>query len=246
VTIRIGRTTSGCHLCVRTGLSKKRGSTNDCLRSVFPNTIGLLIILTANVAYACSAIADDPHLGITEYEIACMSSHGVDGRGDGRLARTLKTAPADLTQIAKSNGGTFPLNKVEEIVDGRAPVAAHGDRDMPVWGIGIACLSRARIPHGSNGEFAPKFGRSPTTSNRFRKNDPFEQSENLVFQTPRRRMSGLGLAERCRPYYIQTDTPLNPGSSGVGRTGRGRLCGRRGCDQRCNGHTRRKIRFLTR
>jgi hypothetical protein len=79
-------------------------------------------------------MADDEHLGIAEFEIACMPCHGSEGRGDGPLARTLKVAPADLTLIAKSNQGKFPTKKVSELIDGRATVAAHGARDMPVWG----------------------------------------------------------------------------------------------------------------
>jgi hypothetical protein len=63
-----------------------------------------------------------------------MPCHGVDGRGDGRLAHSLKTSPADLTQITTSNGGEFPFAKVADILDGRAIVAAHGQREMPVWG----------------------------------------------------------------------------------------------------------------
>jgi mono/diheme cytochrome c family protein len=78
--------------------------------------------------------AEDPHLGLTEYELSCMPCHGIDGRGDGLRAKSLKTAPADLTKIAKSNGGVFPAKKVTEIIDGRATVAAHGQREMPVWG----------------------------------------------------------------------------------------------------------------
>jgi len=78
--------------------------------------------------------AEDPHLGIVEYEISCMPCHGVDGRGDGRLAHALKTHPADLTQIAKVNKGEFPSRKVADIIDGRALVATHGPREMPVWG----------------------------------------------------------------------------------------------------------------
>jgi hypothetical protein len=80
------------------------------------------------------AKADDPHLGIIEYEISCMPCHGVDGHGDGRRAQSLKTAPADLTKIAKSNNGEFPSQKIAEIIDGRAIVASHGRREMPVWG----------------------------------------------------------------------------------------------------------------
>lgn len=86
------------------------------------------------VPSACSARADDEHLGLTEYELACMPCHGIDGRGDGPLAKRLKTRPSDLTQIAKSNGGKFPTSKISEFIDGRAAVAAHGARDMPVWG----------------------------------------------------------------------------------------------------------------
>ena len=80
------------------------------------------------------AKADDPHLGIIEYEISCLPCHGISGRGDGPRAKTLKTVPADLTQIAKHNKGEFPYEKVADMIDGRATVSAHGQREMPVWG----------------------------------------------------------------------------------------------------------------
>jgi len=85
-------------------------------------------------ASSLPARADDPHLGVIEYEIACMPCHGVDGHGDGPRAKFLKTAPADLTKIAKANNGKFPFKKIADIVDGRAATAAHGRREMPVWG----------------------------------------------------------------------------------------------------------------
>lgn len=78
--------------------------------------------------------AEDDHLGLVEYEIACMPCHGVDARGKGPSADTLNQKPPDLTQIAKSNGGQFPVNAVAEVIDGRKLVAAHGSRVMPVWG----------------------------------------------------------------------------------------------------------------
>ena len=80
------------------------------------------------------AKADDPHLGIIEYEISCLPCHGISGRGDGPRAKTLKTVSADLTQIAKHNKGEFPYEKVADMIDGRAIVFAHGQREMPVWG----------------------------------------------------------------------------------------------------------------
>ena len=80
------------------------------------------------------AKADDPHLGILEYEISCLPCHGINGHGDGPRAKTLKIVPADLTQIAKNNKGEFPYKKVADMIDGRATVSAHGQREMPVWG----------------------------------------------------------------------------------------------------------------
>ena len=94
--------------------------------------VPLSLVLTSGCAGV--ARAQDEHLGITEYELACMPCHGVDGRGDGPLAKTLKARPADLTQISEANGGRFPTKKVGEMIDGRAAVAAHGSREMPVWG----------------------------------------------------------------------------------------------------------------
>ena len=85
--------------------------------------IGLMFQLTGGM----KAKAEDPHLGIIE-------CHGINGHGDGRLAKSLKTAPADLTKIAKSNRGKFPSDKVADIIDGRGIVAAHGQGEMPVWG----------------------------------------------------------------------------------------------------------------
>jgi hypothetical protein len=41
---------------------------------------------------------------------------------------------ADLTVLVAANGGIFPTSRVIETIDGRREVAAHGPRDMPVWG----------------------------------------------------------------------------------------------------------------
>ena len=50
------------------------------------------------------------------------------------LADSLKRRPADLTLIARNNGGTFDKALVQRIIDGRNPVKGHGGGDMPVWG----------------------------------------------------------------------------------------------------------------
>jgi mono/diheme cytochrome c family protein len=69
------------------------------------------------------------------YREYCAVCHGEQGKGDGPMARALKSPPADLTHIAMRNGGTFPMKKIERIISGDSPVeAGHGTREMPVWG----------------------------------------------------------------------------------------------------------------
>lgn len=65
----------------------------------------------------------------------CGSCHGTTGTGNGPAAAALKTAPADLTQLASKNGGKFPYAKVQQAIKGDANMpAAHGSQQMPVWG----------------------------------------------------------------------------------------------------------------
>lgn len=68
------------------------------------------------------------------FKAYCASCHGEKGKGDGPAAGALKTAPPDLTVLAKNNGGKFPADRVSSILRGQASVTAHGNRDMPVWG----------------------------------------------------------------------------------------------------------------
>lgn len=70
-----------------------------------------------------------------EFVNSCASCHGEDGKGAGFLTRVFQgVEPGDLTQLAAKNGGSFPVERVFEIIDGREEVDAHGPRDMPVWG----------------------------------------------------------------------------------------------------------------
>jgi mono/diheme cytochrome c family protein len=71
------------------------------------------------------------------FKTYCAPCHGTDALGNGPIARALRHAPPDLTQMAKRNGGTFPAVRVRRIVEGR-DVESHGDRDMPVWGDAFA------------------------------------------------------------------------------------------------------------
>jgi mono/diheme cytochrome c family protein len=64
----------------------------------------------------------------------CAVCHGTGGKGDGPAAAALKKRPADLTQLARKNNGTFPEVHVMNFITGQDVVAAHGSRDMPIWG----------------------------------------------------------------------------------------------------------------
>jgi mono/diheme cytochrome c family protein len=68
------------------------------------------------------------------FVLRCASCHGEDGKGNGPAAAALKVPPANLTQISKKRGGTFPRSEVMHFIDGERPVPAHGPRHMPVWG----------------------------------------------------------------------------------------------------------------
>jgi len=81
------------------------------------------------------AWAQDIGIGKAEYLSSCASCHGTEAKGDGPVADSLKTRPADLTVLAKNNNGVFPYDMVYQVIDGRgSKVVSHGTREMPVWG----------------------------------------------------------------------------------------------------------------
>jgi mono/diheme cytochrome c family protein len=82
---------------------------------------------------ACERPAPDPS-GRQVFVRFCASCHGPNADGNGPLASSLKTPPADLRAIARRNGGRFDEAAVMAVIDGRRAVSAHGPRDMPVWG----------------------------------------------------------------------------------------------------------------
>jgi mono/diheme cytochrome c family protein len=73
-------------------------------------------------------------IGGDVFRTYCAACHGTSARGDGPLADSMRRRPADLTEIAQRNGGTFPSGVVYRTIDGRQPLRGHGGPDMPVWG----------------------------------------------------------------------------------------------------------------
>ena len=124
----------------------------------------LILLFIASYVFMCSAAAaqEQPQnktiehttvkstsaaSGVEMYKTYCAVCHGVEGKGDGPAASALKARPADLTQLSKNNGGKFPALKVTAAIRGDGDVAAHGTKDMPVWGSLFWNMS-----HGHEGE----------------------------------------------------------------------------------------------
>jgi len=68
------------------------------------------------------------------YRRYCAVCHGKDGKGGGPAAAALKATPTDLTQLAKRNGGKFPVGTVRQLLGGGSSTPAHGSQEMPIWG----------------------------------------------------------------------------------------------------------------
>lgn len=109
----------------------------------------LAVAALAMMLFAGPALAEDPlegdsaeellrQIGRADFMRLCSSCHGASARGDGPVASSLKKRPADLTRITARHGGSFPDSEVTAYIDGRRDVAAHGSREMPVWGLVLA------------------------------------------------------------------------------------------------------------
>ena len=72
----------------------------------------------------------------------CAVCHGKEGKGDGPAAKALAKTPADLTKLTARNNGAFPEIRVRRYIEGLDEVAAHGTRDMPMWGDLFRSLNR--------------------------------------------------------------------------------------------------------
>ena len=97
------------------------------------------VMLAALLIAPATAMAQDQPMKQTTtggevYRMYCASCHGQSARGDGPLAATMSRKPANLTEIAKRNGGEFPSDLVFRTIDGRNKVRGHGGPDMPEWG----------------------------------------------------------------------------------------------------------------
>jgi mono/diheme cytochrome c family protein len=97
------------------------------------NPVALAALSGIALALATPAFAADD-TGARLYLNHCAACHGDDGEGTGPVAASMRVTMPNLRTLAQRNGGVFPIDAVTAYVDGREVQAAHGDRQMPIWG----------------------------------------------------------------------------------------------------------------
>lgn len=91
-------------------------------------------VLAVLMLCATPAVAEgDPETGEGLFFTFCAACHGEDAQGNGPMSGLLTVEPPDLTGLAASNGGVFPVFDVVRQIDGRDPMMAHGG-EMPIFG----------------------------------------------------------------------------------------------------------------
>ena len=100
------------------------------MRQAIAPLAGLLLFCAAPAFAADYVMMSGEQL----YGRFCAACHGAQGRGDGPVAASFKVEVPDLTLIARRAGGSYPRDRIEQIIDGRYILGSHGSRTMPVWG----------------------------------------------------------------------------------------------------------------
>jgi len=106
--------------------------------------MGAILLLSAAFAVAQQAgttqikhvpvKATNAASGQEMYASYCAVCHGANATGNGPAQSALKIQATDLTTLAQKNGGKYPAMHVSSVLRGDAELAAHGSKDMPVWG----------------------------------------------------------------------------------------------------------------
>lgn len=97
-----------------------------------PRLTPIVALLALPLLGACVDPKESPSTGAEDYAVYCAACHGATGKGDGDAAAGLSRKPADLTTLARKNGGAFPTTKVMAQIWGYA--GAKGRGVMPDFG----------------------------------------------------------------------------------------------------------------
>jgi hypothetical protein len=92
-----------------------------------------LFCAVAALVWGCAPTPVMPS-GAETFASHCASCHGPRGEGDGPVAATMNINVPNLRTLSQRNNREFPTAEVASYIDGRNLPAAHGDRNMPVWG----------------------------------------------------------------------------------------------------------------
>ncbi len=133
---RVARTASCAVLTVREPKQNKEraGDTGRLATAVASILVAGVMFASGWVTSASAQEYKQTTPGAEVFRTYCASCHGTAARGDGPLASLMTRKPANLTEMAKRNGGQFPSELVFKTIDGRQPIRGHGGPDMPVWG----------------------------------------------------------------------------------------------------------------
>jgi mono/diheme cytochrome c family protein len=93
-----------------------------------------IALVALGLTLGTSAASGAAPSGADVYFNHCAACHGADAEGSGPVAASMRVTVPNLRQLAQRNGGEFPAEAVAAYIDGRETPAAHGDRQMPVWG----------------------------------------------------------------------------------------------------------------
>jgi mono/diheme cytochrome c family protein len=105
---------------------------------VFAAVIGMMMTVSAQEPKKeikhVPITATSPASGQQMYKTYCAVCHGTDGKGNGPAVEALKVPPPDLTALAGNHDGKYPAMKVAAVIRGENAMAAHGSKEMPIWG----------------------------------------------------------------------------------------------------------------
>lgn len=114
-----------------------------------------LISLVSALGLGACVLANAPApmpTGAQDFADFCAGCHGLSGQGNGEMAATLSKRPADLTRLARRNGGTFPTTRVMAKIWGYTG-GKGGTSVMPNFG---PLLDSDMVPYdGGDGIMSP-------------------------------------------------------------------------------------------
>ncbi len=82
------------------------------------------------------------------YVSYCAPCHGMNAKGDGPVASSLKQPTTDLTVLSKNNGGKYPSERIVAVLKFGIANPAHGTAEMPVWGPMLSTMNPSTDSHG--------------------------------------------------------------------------------------------------